>query len=98
MRVLYRPEAEVEMVAARDWYEARSIGLGLEFVRCVDAAIASAQRTPDSFLQLVAPFRRVLLRRFPYSLIYTIESDALVVIACYHHRRAPGIWLRREKK
>jgi hypothetical protein len=33
MRILFRPEAREDVVAARDWYEQPSAGLGSEFVR-----------------------------------------------------------------
>jgi hypothetical protein len=31
----------------------------------------------------------VLLRRFPYSLLYQVQGDTLVVLACFHRRRNP---------
>ena len=44
MRVGFRPEARAEVLEARSWYEAHSPGLGLEFARAVDAALAAALR------------------------------------------------------
>lgn len=45
MRVLFRPQARTEVVEAQAWYESRATGLGLEFARLVDAAVASAARS-----------------------------------------------------
>lgn len=39
-RLIFRPEAETELTEAVDWYEARSLGLGAEFLRALDAVIA----------------------------------------------------------
>jgi plasmid stabilization system protein ParE len=89
MRVLFRPEARGDVVDARDWYERQSSGLGAEFVRALEAAVAVAQRSPEAFPSIGADFRRVLLRRFPYSLVYQMHGDVLVVLACFHQRRDP---------
>jgi toxin ParE1/3/4 len=89
MRVLFRPEAREDVIQARDWYEKQSAGLGGEFVRALEAAVASASRSPDAFPAVSGELRRVLLRRFPYSLVYQLHGDTLVVLACFHHRRSP---------
>lgn len=89
MRVLFRPEARDDAIQARDWYEKQSAGLGGEFVRALEAAVAAASRSPDAFPAISGEFRRVLLRRFPYSLVYLLQGDTLVVLACFHHRRNP---------
>jgi len=39
-QILVRPEAEVEVQQAFDWYEEQSEGLGLEFLRTIDFALA----------------------------------------------------------
>ena len=44
--IVFRPEAETELAEAVDWYEARSQGLGAEFLRSLDAVIAHMQRIP----------------------------------------------------
>ncbi len=46
MRILFRPEARTEVLEAQTWYESRAAGLGLEFARAVEAALASAVRNP----------------------------------------------------
>jgi toxin ParE1/3/4 len=40
------PEAETEMAEAYDWYEARSPGLGLDFLLSVDAVLQAGMRNP----------------------------------------------------
>ena len=97
MRVLFRPEARREVIEASDWYERHSEGLGTEFVRALDAAVEGARRNPDAFPVLIGDFRRVLLRRFPYSLVYRLHGDSLVVLACFHHRRNPQFLSRRAR-
>lgn len=95
MRVVLRPEARREIAEAQAWYEARAVGLGFEFVRAVDAAIGKASRMPLAFPSIDADLRHVLLRRFPYSVVYHALAAELVVVACFHHRRDPAGVVRR---
>jgi toxin ParE1/3/4 len=90
MRILFRPEARTEVLEAQAWYEARAAGLGLEFARAVDVAINSAVRNPEAFASIAGKCRRVLLRRFPFSLVYRVRGDEFLIIAVFHHRRDPS--------
>ena len=94
MELVFRPEAIQELLAAQAWYEARSVGLGFEFARAVDAAIAKALRTPLAFPQIDDEFRHVITRKFPYSVIYNATESEFIVVSCFHHRRRPGSWQR----
>jgi len=95
MKLVFRPEAREELLYAQAWYELRSPGLGFEFARAVDAAIAQALRTPLAFPRIEAGFRHVITRKFPYSLIYLPTDTELIVLSCFHHRRKPGAWRAR---
>lgn len=92
MQLVFRPEAQVELLAAQAWYEERATGLGFEFARAVDAAITRALRAPLTFPVIEGEFRHVMTRRFPYSVIYRPAGNQLVVVSCFHHRRMPGSW------
>jgi plasmid stabilization system protein ParE len=39
--------------------------------------------------------RKAVLRKFPYSIFYLVEGDAIIVLACFHGKRNPIDWLRR---
>ena len=38
--------------------------------------------------------RRLILSRFPYKLLYSVESDHGFIIAVAHLHRAPDYWLQ----
>jgi plasmid stabilization system protein ParE len=95
MGVLFRPEARLEALEAQAWYENRSRGLGLEFAHALDASIQSACRNPLAAQTIEGDCRRVLMRRFPYSVIYRPDTDGILIVAVFHHHRQPGAWLKR---
>ena len=89
------PEAEAEIADARDWYDRRSPGLGAEFVGAVDATLVAIQQNPFQYQAVSGQFRRAVLRRFPYSLIYLASDRQITVVSCFHGRRKPKIWQER---
>ena len=94
-QVIVRPEAAREIQEAFDWYEERSEGLGLEFLRAADVCLSSVRRNPEAYSIAHEQVRRALLRRFPYMLFYLIREDTIVVVACFHIKRSPADWRRR---
>ncbi|NLX25864.1 MAG: type II toxin-antitoxin system RelE/ParE family toxin [Lentisphaerae bacterium] len=89
MRMLYVPEIARELADARDWYESRSDGLGEEFIRMAYAAFDELQEYPEKYEVVYAPFRRALLRRFPYSIYYHYAPDTITVYGVFHSSRDP---------
>ncbi len=96
-RIVFHPEAETELLRSIDWYEERGKGLGAEFLRAVEAAVASIDRNPQQYQRVHGLARRVVLRKFPYSLIYLESASQIVVLACFHASRDPQRWHIRNK-
>lgn len=46
LEIIVRPEAAREVQEAFDWYEEKSVGLGLEFLRAADVCLAGIRRNP----------------------------------------------------
>lgn len=90
MRVSFRPEARAEALEAKAWYEAHVPGLGYKFADALEAALLSAVRMPLAFPVIEGDCRRVLMRRFPFSVVYRPERAGILVVAVFHHRREPA--------
>ena len=93
LRVL--PEAEEELAQAAEWYESKRAGLGVELVAIVDRAFDEIRDAPLSFAlwRSDRPYRRKILKRFPYVVFFRAESDTIEVVAVAHAKRRPGFWL-----
>jgi plasmid stabilization system protein ParE len=93
--LIISPEAELDIQDAFDWYEQRDSGLGSEFVRAVDSCLTAIVRNPSAYPLIYEQVRRVLVRRFPYGVIYILEEGTITVIACFHTKRDPKQWQSR---
>ena len=83
------------MVEASNRYEAESQGLGREFLEDVQRVIDTIREHPKLGQKIGGELRRVLLRRFPFSLIYVDQTDSILVVAVAHQRRRPDYWRQR---
>lgn len=95
MPVRYHEAAEDELLNEIGYLELRTKGLGRRFfaeVRRVESLIA---QFPESAQELRPGVRKRILRKFRYSLIYSIEKDSLLILAVAHHSRRPGYWVSR---
>lgn len=93
--IILRPEAAREVQEAFDWYEEKSEGLGLEFLRAADACMAGIRRNPLAYPVMHQEIRRALLRKFPYALFYMVSEERIIVLACFHAKRDPLDSMRR---
>jgi plasmid stabilization system protein ParE len=91
-RLVVGPIAEREVEEAARWYEARAKGLGQAFVDEVLRVFDAIEEGPEDFPLLRDPYRRKLLQRFPYIVIYKVTARRVYVRAVAHGRRRPGYW------
>lgn len=96
--VAFDPDARAEFLAAVRYYEECRKGLGLRFRQAIDAQLNKIQQMPFRFRVLRSPFRRCLVPNFPYSIIYTIEPEFILVVAVAHNRKKPEYWHDRGNK
>lgn len=89
------PPAEEEMIEAALFYQREAAGLGDDFLDDVQHAVDSAREHPAIGASVGYGFRRVLVRRFPFSIIYATEPSLIVIVAVAHQRRAPAYWKGR---
>jgi hypothetical protein len=74
-KLVVAQEAELDIAEAYVWYERRRIGLGEEFLSSVDACMEGIRRQPEMHLLVHEPYRRALIRRFPYGVFYVCGID-----------------------
>ena len=86
-------EADVE--AAFNWYEGEEPGLGLEFLEELRAAYHRVLDHPLGYQDLRSGIRRALTRRFPYAVYFSIEEEAIVIVAVLSTARDPEEWQQR---
>jgi plasmid stabilization system protein ParE len=93
--VTFHAGADAEVTEAAQYYERRSAGLGLSFLREVEIAIEQIRANPEAYERVGDEIRRKLLKRFPYGVLYAVEQDRIRIVAVAHHKRRPHYWRTR---
>lgn len=93
--IKYHEAAEEELLHEIGYLERRATGLGRRFFAEVLRTEQLISQFPDLAEEIRPGIRRCVLRKFHYSLVYSKETDGLLILAVAHHRRRPGYWLGR---
>jgi len=91
----FHPEVSSEIGASYRWYQEQAEGLGDDFLNELESAYQAVVEFPKTWPLFRRCFRRFLLPRFPFSIIYRERGDAIFVVAVMHNSRKPGYWLDR---
>jgi len=94
-RARFVAAARLEFLAEVIYYSEAQAGLGVRFTAAVEEAAARALAFPLSGSPFRSNTRRVLVKDFPFSLIYRPEPEGVVIFAVAHHARRPYYWRSR---
>jgi toxin ParE1/3/4 len=72
-----------------------SIQLAQRFLDALQVAYASAAGSPRLYPTYLHDTRRVLLKRFPYFIVYLDWENEVYIVAIAHAKRRPGYWGKR---
>lgn len=95
LTIVTRPNAAAEIESTYRWYERQRTALGEEFLQAANDQVRVVAEHPERFPIVHRDIRRALLRRFPYAILYGIQSSHIIVVACFHAKRNPGAWMTR---
>lgn len=93
--VILRPEAERDLISARDWYDQQRAGLGDEFTAEVSVISDRLAATPKLFTTIWQDVRACRVRRYPYVIYYRVLVDCVEILAVLHGSRDPSTWQSR---
>ena len=95
--IFFAPLARLEFVDAVAWYEKQHAGLGDKFGVEVHIALQKVLISPERFRLASSAMHKAILHRFPYSIYYSIELNAINVVSVFHGVRNPAELRRRLK-
>jgi toxin ParE1/3/4 len=93
--VKFHPKSKKEMLDSARFYNSRSPGLGSKFLSEVEYALKSIKESPTTWPIIEENFRRKLLRKFPFEIIYVDEPKTIAIFAIAHLSKKPFYWKDR---
>lgn len=93
--VRYHPDARAEFLHQVGYYSSISTRLAERYDKAVHKAEIQAAETPEIWPSYTHKTRRVIDRRFKFSLVYLHNEREVYVVAVAHDRRKPTYWRTR---
>ena len=95
IKVRFLPAAEIELLKEVAYYSKARTGTGIRFQAAVQAAISRAVAHPLGSAPSFKETRSVLVKGFPFSVVYRPSKEELLVVAIAPHRKRPQYWAAR---
>jgi len=95
MKVRFLRPADWELREALNYYDSQKPGLGDDFLDELQKTLERVVNFPKAHPRVGEAIRRARTHRFPYSLLYKMYKDEIVIIAVMHDSRKPDFWKNR---
>jgi hypothetical protein len=89
--VRFRDDVFNEINEIYCWYELRSEGLGKIFLEKLGKCFDDISRNPFQYEKKNKNFRQSLTKKFPYLIIFEIESESILIYHIIHASRNPKL-------
>jgi hypothetical protein len=93
MRIEILDQAAEDLIEGFHFYEAQQSGLGAYFLSNLYGDIESLRLYGGIHRQAYKEYRRLLSKRFPFAVFYTVRGETVFVRAVVDCRRDPA-WIR----
>lgn len=89
-RYILLEKAQADYETSLKWYVVRSQQAAENFVKAVDDGLQLICNNPSRWRNTYKKFYEINLKKYPFSIVYTIEEEQLIVVtSIYHHKRNP---------
>ena len=86
------PQARAELLHEIKYYSEIRPGTGVRLHAAIDQAVSRARAHRLGGAPAFNEARSILVKGFPFSVIYVVEEGTLVVVAVAPHRKRPLYW------
>lgn len=93
----FHPDVVNEIKGSYEWYEDKLDGLGDKYLSELEDGYTAIQKFPDTWATFQHGFKRYILNRFPFSILYKSNDKEIFIIAVMHNSRKPNYWIDRIK-
>ena len=94
-QVEYHQGAIADVKNAVTWYQKRSRKAALDFIGELNRAANAMREAPECWPKGKNDTRRLLLWRFPFTMIYSEQDSVITIWAVAHGSRRPEYWAHR---
>jgi toxin ParE1/3/4 len=95
MEIIFATGVAEEVSESAAFYENEVEGLGKAFLNEVSDGIDDIRLNPCLYRIIHGDYRRYLISRFPFGIIYKVYGATIYIVAIMHLKRRPYYWKPR---
>lgn len=89
-KIIISKLASLEITESIDFYELKRKGLGKDFLNHLKSAFNILKSNPELFsIKRKSIYREMPLKRFPFTVVYEIIGDEVIIYSVFHTSRNP---------
>lgn len=88
-QLIIKPRAVLMQQEAYIWYEQQQPGLGEKFLGELEDKYQKISNNPRAYGKRNESYRHIVLRKFPYVIVFRIIKKTVVIYAVFHTSRNP---------
>jgi len=88
-QLILKPRAINMAKEAYGWYEEKQTGLGGIFLSELYSCYDKIESWPTAYTKIKKDFRHIVLKTFPYVVVYKIIKNDIIIYAVFHTSRNP---------
>ena len=89
LRIIVLEPVADELTEATHYYNNIQYGLGLKLLDEWESSIRKIQQSPEGYQKKYKNYRQVLLNKFPYLIVYSIDKTTIIVSRFINVRKHP---------
>ena len=98
MQIILTDRAIDDINIAKKWYNEQQINLGFKFAEYIFKCLESISSNPGGFPSKYKYTREMVIRKYPYIIIYSIEEDKIFILRVFPGKKSPNTKYRRITK
>lgn len=97
MQLILTNRAIDDINNAKKWYNEQQVNLGYKFAEYIFKSFETIINNPSGFPSKYKFTREMVIRKFPYIIIYSIEEKGIVILRVFPGRTSPKTKYRKNK-
>lgn len=88
-RIDFSFRANIDIIISYEFYASIRLNLGEEFLNELSDCFKKIQSNSESFIMIENKFRQIVVKKFPFIILYEICSDKIVILKVFHTSQNP---------
>ena len=94
----FHPELHNDLIRNLKWYQNKDPSLANAFIELFYSSVQKITVNPLAYVKINEDYRRILMKKFPYTIYFYIENETVIVAGLFHVAQNPEKIIKKLQK